>query len=280
MKFRRLGIEITRIPKDELKGREPSLARVDDPVAASQQRQEEAKKAGGQVPHLKKSPSVYVNSVTVSIDGYQRLFDYYANPEDVENCPFSQDFLNKVSRGYNLTKKGEITVRVALPKKLRKPEKEEIIRRRLDEEFKEAAKVLERKMILTRVIGTIVGLAGLVIMYFYGGFPRRFHEIMVGLGYFALFTGGDIVKDTLKRNEAEDICRKMAKARFEFVSDEIQESVEKAKTAATKGKPPEKKEEKPKEKKSAEPAAPGVAAAEATTSAGPASAGTGGEASG
>lgn len=184
-----------------------------------------------------------ISSIVIALDDYNDIFsDFDLSP--YQQRLISDDFLKEIQKRYVESKKGDIELKFSLPKKLRDPKLEGVIKKRLREYFNFQAKEVEEEIKKRRINGTIyiaVGFFLLAVEYglaegnFTEMLPRALGILLLPAGWFSMWTGLDlIIQIPEKLTEQKKLYKKFVKADYLFVSEEELEEMEKKEQEQTK----------------------------------------------
>ena len=181
-------------------------------------KEEEALKEEGQL--LAKS------EVSLVLAKYDDIFSSF-DPRSYSERSLSVDFLAEAKRATRETDKGELELRILLPKAERRVEKESAIRKRLREHFRKHADILDKERRGISNQGLFFIIFGIVFMFvaayilFQNNVQSLFGEFIVVLlepgGWFLLWEGLDLMIFKSKEGKADlDFYRKMSRADIAF----------------------------------------------------------------
>lgn len=180
--------------------------------------------------HERKNLSAYLNSVDLSYDNYDELFDPNEH-SPYSRRPFSSDFIRNLKRRYSETRRGNIEVVLSFPKSVRNTETEATIKKDLAEYFESELQELERDIKQERWRGgRFFGYGGLILLVHealttYLSNPnvaiKTLEEYLIIGGWVGGFLGLEkIIESRDKRKKDLEFFQRFRDATYVFVSTE------------------------------------------------------------
>lgn len=183
--------------------------------------------------------------VDIWMDGYNDIFSDF-DPAPFSKRAISSDFVDEVLRRTSEEEDEEITVRMSVPQAMRSPKAETVIKKRLREFFLSKKKKYDHFVENEKRKGYIYFIGGFLMLSSFVALEIFLAEhvivkllaaVMAPFGWFGVWEGvGHILEGPEKYSIKKDFYTKLAKAKFEFFSEEeltqIVKSAEESKAPA------------------------------------------------
>lgn len=178
----------------------------------------------------RKSLSAYLDSVDLSYDHFDELFDP-SEHSPYSRRPFSSDFIRNLKRRYSETRHGNIEVVLSFPKSVRNTDTESLIKKELAKYFETELQELEEDIRQDRwrgvrffAYGALV-IAASVTFLNYAPNPNLFIKILGEMllvpGWVGEFMGLEkIIESRDKRKKDLEFFQNLRDATYVFVSTE------------------------------------------------------------
>jgi len=167
-----------------------------------------------------------LSEISIILDTYDDIFsDFDPRPYDVRSL--SDDFLLEVKKATR-QKGSKIELKIMLPKALRKPEEEVMIKKRVKAHYRSSVDQINRDILKMRKKGGLFVLVGVVILTLVvlmlsvipAGLTQTFFLFLFEpAGWFTLWNGFDYMfLQPSSRYEERDFHHKMANSEINFIS--------------------------------------------------------------
>ncbi len=191
-----------------------------------------------------KKTSAVLAFMDLWMDDYDTVFSDF-DPAPYSKRAISSDFVDEVMRRTSEDKDEEVSFRISVPKALRSAKSEATIKRRLREYFSQRkhkyAKLAkeERNKGIIYFIGGVIMLSSFIFLeLLFGGdiLMKLLAVVMTPLGWFGVWGGtSHLLEGPEQFNKKRELYSKLARAKFEFFSEEeltrLVREVEEAKAA-------------------------------------------------
>lgn len=165
------------------------------------------------------------SEISLILDHYDDIFSDF-DPRPYEERALSVDFLSEAKRASYEKKQGTIELRFLMPKALREPDKEAVIKRRLRDHFKRHHLILDKEVMKIKGKGAMLAALGFTMQitasyispsgendFFY----KLAFVILEPGGWFFMWLGFEQMFSFLRgKNSEHEFYTKMAKAEIIF----------------------------------------------------------------
>ncbi|MCX6799039.1 MAG: hypothetical protein NTW59_03025 [Candidatus Diapherotrites archaeon] len=168
-----------------------------------------------------------LSEISLWIDTYDDIFSDF-DPRPYSQRALSDDFLLEAKKASRDRASGNIELRFLVPTKIRNPEQEGLIRKRLHEHFKKHSKELTQEVHTTRRNGIAMAFVGMLMVlgasYIYPEESTSFLQRLLFVvlepgGWFMTWMGLDGIFGAESQKKTDlDFYRKMSKCEISFQS--------------------------------------------------------------
>jgi len=178
------------------------------------------------IPDAEKQRLLQLSEISIILDTYDDIFsDFDPRPYAVREL--SDDFLDEVKKAAR-HKGSKVELKVMMPKTLRKPEEEMIIKKRVKAHYRASGEQINKDLLKVRQKGGLFVLVGVVILTLVvlmlsiipAGLTQTFFLFLFEpAGWFTVWNGFDLLFiQPSSRYEERAFLQKMANSEISFIS--------------------------------------------------------------